>query len=220
VKVGTHELGVALLIVSEDWEEVSRLREPLVAAAYEIVATTSRDVAAGLLQRGLFSAGIIDHRSWDSRFRGSRGEVASLLVLDPVDLHSDRDFAVPDVDDFIERPWSSGELVRRVSLLVGNRRTDEDGSSDDVALRVQAGEVHLGDRTIQLRPREFDVLCLLLARRGEVVSTDLILREAWGPDFGSRNLVEAQISRLRAKLRGTEAEGAIRTIRGVGYLIH
>jgi DNA-binding response OmpR family regulator len=53
-----------------------------------------------------------------------------------------------------------------------------------------------------------------------VVTIDTLLDEVWQPGpNSSRNLVEAQISRLRAKLRGTEAEDLITTVHGVGYLI-
>ena len=64
------------------------------------------------------------------------------------------------------------------------------------------------------------MLRLMLERRGEVLETDTISTQIWGYEtFGSRNFVEAHISRLRAKLLQAGADGVITTVRGIGYVI-
>jgi hypothetical protein len=90
---------------------------------------------------------------------------------------------------------------------------------DGVLVRPTARELVVAGEAIRLRPLECAVLRVLLDHRGEVVGVDTLLNEVWGPERASRNLVEAQISRIRAKLRGTEADGLITTVHGVGYLV-
>ena len=87
-------------------------------------------------------------------------------------------------------------------------------------LDVRAHEVRVGGAPVTTTPREFDVLRLLLERRGEVLTSDVISTQIWGYEtFGSHNFVEAQLSRLRAKLRAAGALDTITTVRGVGYVV-
>jgi DNA-binding response OmpR family regulator len=75
-------------------------------------------------------------------------------------------------------------------------------------------------RPVVLTPKEFAVLRVMLEHRGEVVSTEDLSVSIWGyQTFGSRNFVEAHVSRLRSKLATAGAPGAVTTLRGVGYVI-
>ena len=68
---------------------------------------------------------------------------------------------------------------------------------------------------------EFELLKLLVSRRGTVLATDDIAREIWGyQSAGSANFLQAHVSRLRRKLREAGAEDPISTVRGVGYIVH
>ena len=87
-------------------------------------------------------------------------------------------------------------------------------------MHLRAHEARVDDRVLDLTPKEFAVLRLMLERRGEVLETDTISTQIWGYEtFGSRNFVEAHISRLRAKLLQAGADGVITTVRGIGYVI-
>ncbi len=72
----------------------------------------------------------------------------------------------------------------------------------------------VGERTIPLNPSEFATLQVLLRRRGEVVSADVL-----GGMGDGRQAVEARVSRLRRKLRDAGAGTVVRTRRGLGYTI-
>jgi DNA-binding response OmpR family regulator len=87
-------------------------------------------------------------------------------------------------------------------------------------LDPSAHQVFVGTAEVPLTQREFDLLRDLLDHRGQVLSADDLALRVWGYEtFGSRNFVEAHISRLRRKLRDAGAGDAIRTVRGVGYVI-
>ncbi|MSQ35706.1 MAG: winged helix family transcriptional regulator [Dehalococcoidia bacterium] len=67
---------------------------------------------------------------------------------------------------------------------------------------------------------EFDLLRLLLARRGEVIATDELAPEVRGyRGGGQQNYIETRISRLRSKLRSAGVDGLVENMRGVGYVI-
>ena len=87
-------------------------------------------------------------------------------------------------------------------------------------LDARAHEAFVDGQALDLTPKEFQVLEYLLRHRGEVLSSDALSVVIWGYEtLGSRNFVEAHISRLRAKLRPTSARDLISTVRGVGYVI-
>ncbi len=127
-------------------------------------------------------------------------------------------------DDFVIKPVEIAELGRRVRAILrrttGPRPDDVLHGPHDIRLLLRAHEVYVGGGQIYLTPKEFEVLRVLLSRRGEVVPPDDLSVEIWGYEtFGSRNYVEAHVSRLRSKLSDAGAPGAIQTVRGVGYLI-
>ena len=128
-------------------------------------------------------------------------------------------------DDYVVKPMDAGELNRRVRAVL--RRHLQDGVARDelagpggILMRLRAHEVFVGEQALHLTPKEFSVLRLLLQRRGEVLTTDAISTQIWGHEtFGSRNFVEAHISRLRSKLVGGGATDVLTTVRGVGYVV-
>lgn len=85
---------------------------------------------------------------------------------------------------------------------------------------MRAHTVFVGSDEVDLTPKEFGVLRVLLEHPGEVVAPDDLSREVWGYEtFGSQNFVEAHVSRLRSKLARAGACEVIHTKRGVGYFI-
>ena len=76
-----------------------------------------------------------------------------------------------------------------------------------------------GDRPIELTPKEFEILELLLSHPRQVFPRETIMNRVWGYDyFGDLNVIEVHISSLRGKL-GDHDRQLIRTIRGVGYTL-
>jgi two-component system response regulator RegX3 len=86
-------------------------------------------------------------------------------------------------------------------------------------LDLNRHQMVIGDRTIILTPKEFEILRLLINHAGKVLSTDAILSRAWGPEMiGDPNLIKQYIYRLRQKLEPDPSSPRyLHTIRGVGY---
>ena len=130
-------------------------------------------------------------------------------------------------DDYVVQPVEVVELERRVSAVLrrivsGRERDgrDEIVGPSELRLRARAHQAFVGERLLDLTPKEFAVLRLLLDRRGEVLSSDELSTAIWGYEtFGSRNFVEAHLSRLRSKLKAAGALDVVTTVRGVGYVV-
>ena len=127
-------------------------------------------------------------------------------------------------DDYVVKPFEIAELERRVRAILrrttGPRPDDVLHGPGDIRLLLRAHEAYVGDEQVHLTPKEFEVLRVLLSRRGEVIPPDDLSVEIWGYEtFGSRNYVEAHVSRLRGKLAEMGADGVIGTVRGVGYMV-
>lgn len=87
-----------------------------------------------------------------------------------------------------------------------------------VALDPNRREVTVGGSTIVLTAREFDVLALLMAHAGTVLTRERIAREALGYEYvGDTNNVDVHIAHLRAKIEDAGSTRIIQTVRGVGY---
>ena len=129
-------------------------------------------------------------------------------------------------DDYLGKPFSMRELSARVRALL-RRSTRPVGPAEAApalerrGLRLEPGRhrVTLDETEIVLKPREFDLLALLLAHPGQVLARERILERVWGFDYaGDSRTVDTHVKTLREKL-GDDAERPrwIETVRGVGY---
>ncbi|MEZ4502089.1 MAG: response regulator transcription factor [Dehalococcoidia bacterium] len=127
-------------------------------------------------------------------------------------------------DDYVVEPVEFIELERRIHAVLRRarpeRRPEALEGPEGLVLRPHAHEAFVRGRRLDLTPKEFAILRTLLEGRAHVLSSDELSTSIWGYEtFGSRNFVEAHISRLRAKLRAAGAGEVIETVRGVGYVI-
>ena len=125
-------------------------------------------------------------------------------------------------DDYITKPFGMMELVARVKAVL--RRSDYSQSQadfriDNLYVCPSKHIVQVDDENVTLTLKEFDLLCMLLANRGIVLTRDKILDQIWGYSFdGENRTVDVHIRTLRQKLGS--AGSLIHTIRGVGYKIN
>jgi DNA-binding response OmpR family regulator len=123
-------------------------------------------------------------------------------------------------DDYVTKPFNPRALVARVKAIL--RRTDGTvrlGRPIEVgSLRIdpRRREVVVGERALELRGREFDLLAALARDPGVVLSREALLEDVWGTDFpGETRTVDVHVSELRRKL-GPDGP-AIESVRGIGY---
>jgi DNA-binding response OmpR family regulator len=121
-------------------------------------------------------------------------------------------------DDYIVKPFGLRELVARIRAVSRRSasRRDPDGSLAVGPLRVdlRAHRATLAGAELELTPKEFDLLKLLAAEPGVVVSREQILRDVWQTTwYGSSKTIDVHVASLRRKLGDADW---IQTVRGVG----
>lgn len=139
-----------------------------------------------------------------------------ILMLTARQMEMDKVTALDlGADDYITKPFGVMELQARVNALmrrVGER--DNRLRHQDLVIDPAGRTVYRGDAEISLTYKEFELLCLLVRRRGTVLTRDEILSAVWDYDFtGETRTVDMHIKALRQKL----GEGYITTVRSVGY---
>jgi DNA-binding response OmpR family regulator len=117
-------------------------------------------------------------------------------------------------NDYIVKPFRLAELLARVRAHL--RTTSPTTNGDDVQLELAARRVFIRGDEIELRPKEFDLLALLVSHPGQVMTREHIMEAVWDEHwFGSTKTLDMHISALRKKLG--DASEHIVTLRHVGY---
>jgi len=129
-------------------------------------------------------------------------------------------------DDYVTKPCGVLELLARVAALLRRARRTEDGAALEAVERFGAVEINpasrtvtRGDQPVALSPKEFDLLLMLVRRRGAVVSRLELLKEVWGysADVMTRT-VDIHIAELRRKLEDDPSKPRhILTVWKAGY---
>lgn len=124
-------------------------------------------------------------------------------------------------DDYLVKPFSVSQLEARVRAVM--RRNEADHQIDtlkvgDLVVDVRARAAALNGRSLDLSPKEFDLLRLLVQRSGEVMSKRELLAEVWREPYGgSDHTIDVHLSWLRKKLGETASNPRyIQTVHGVG----
>jgi two-component system copper resistance phosphate regulon response regulator CusR len=129
-------------------------------------------------------------------------------------------------EDYLVKPFAFSELLARVRVIL--RRGDA-GANFKESTRYELADLTLdllkhrasrGADRLDLTPKEFSLLALLIKRTGEVQPRAVIADQVWDMNFDSdTNVVEVAIRRLRAKLDDPYPVKLLHTVRGVGYVL-
>ncbi|MEK5467902.1 response regulator transcription factor [Paenibacillus sp. FSL P2-0089] len=129
-------------------------------------------------------------------------------------------------NDYITKPFQIEELLARVRAalrLASGRRREEAVNllmAEDLELNETTREVKRAGRSIELTPREFDLLVYLLKNKRQVLNREQIMAAVWGYDYyGDTNIVDVYIRYVRKKITLDHQPELIHTVRGVGYVL-
>jgi two-component system OmpR family response regulator len=126
-------------------------------------------------------------------------------------------------DDYLTKPFAFAELLARVQALTrrGQRAAEPTTLSlADLTLDRLTRRVERAGRPIELRPREYALLELLMRHPGKVVSKTMIVSHVWDYSFDTgTNAVDVLVHRLREKIDKGFDVRLLHTVRGVGYVL-
>jgi DNA-binding response OmpR family regulator len=125
-------------------------------------------------------------------------------------------------DDYVTKPIGSRELVARVKAILRRARKEDDPGDrfefGEVTVGFKSHEVFKRGQKLALTALEFGLLRFLIARRGQVVTREEILDEAWGEAVVAYRTIDPHIVHLRKKIEDDPARPVhILSVRGVGY---
>ena len=125
-------------------------------------------------------------------------------------------------DDYLVKPFAFSELLARVRTLLrrGPSRQPEVYSIGTLELDIVHHRASREGGRLDLSPKEFQLLSLLMRRSGEVLSRSLIAEQVWDINFDcDTNVIDVHIRRLRRKVDDPFSSKLIHTMRGVGYVL-
>ena len=215
-----------ILVVDDEANIVELAQMYLEQAGYRVVSAGNGQEALVLAQRQRPALVVLDLMlpgldGWEvcRRLRAESDVPVIMLTARSDDV--DRIVGLElGADDYVTKPFNPRELVARVRAVLRRYqksvRPEQSLTVGELTIDPASREARTGDRLLELRPKEFDLLLALVEHRGIVLSRDQLLDLVWGYDFpGGTRTVDAHISHLRARLDGTSV--VIETLRGIGY---
>ncbi len=219
-----------VLIIEDDERIRSFLKKGLEQAGFTVDAVGEGELGLEMALDPGYAVAVVDLMlpgrdglSIIEEMRG-RGVQTPVLILSARRSVDDRVRGLQQGgDDYLTKPFSFSELLARVRVLA--RRAQLNPAPTELVVadlrldRISRVAWRRGVR-VELTPKEFALLELLMAVPGQPVSRTVILERLWGYFFDPQtNVVDVLVSRVRAKVDRDFEPKRIRTVRGVGYVL-
>ena len=218
-----------ILVIEDEKKAAANLKRGLEENGYVVDIANDGEVGSYLARTGSYELIILDVMlptvdGWSIMSDLRRADTESrVLFLTARDGIQDRVKGLDlGADDYLVKPFAFSELLARIRSI--SRRGPV---REPTVLRVDNLEIDLNrhratraGKTLDLTPKEFLLLSLLVRRAGDVLSRAIIAEQVWNMDFDcDSNVVEVHMRRLRAKVDEPFGCKLIQTIRGVGYVL-
>lgn len=225
--VGTGERPVRVLVVDDEPQIVRMLKRALSYEGFEV--TVARDGLEAIHKASTTKPDLLildwmmpnmDGIEVTRKLRAA-GDVGILMLT----ANSDDEDKVlgleSGADGYLIKPFTVPVLLARIRAILRRKGINFQGTirAGDVMMDRLTRKVEHRDRRIELTPREFDLLEMLVLHPRQVFTREAILNRVWGYDYnGDTNLVDVYIRYLRDKL-GDAERTLIRSVRGIGYAL-
>lgn len=220
-----------VMIVEDDLKTADALKKGLEKEGFSVATARTGEEGFFLLSAEPFDLVVLD---WmlpgrdgvevlkTLRARGIKTPVLFLTARDSVD---DRVLGLESgADDYLVKPFAFSELVARIRSLL--RRTGPADSLKksvaDLVIDLEGRKVSRAGKSIELTPREFDMLAYLLRHSGQTVTREMLARDVWRETSRITpldNVIDVHVAHLRRKVDEGHPVKLIHTIRGVGFVL-
>ncbi|MGN8644780.1 response regulator transcription factor [Gracilibacillus sp. HCP3S3_G5_1] len=221
------------ILIVEDEEKLARVLElELGYEDYQTTVATDGQTAFQLLQENQYDLVLLDIMLPGisgleilRRYRRTNTTTPILLLTARDEVHDKVSGLDLGANDYITKPFQIEELLARVRAQLRqaapiHSQPEQQLTYQDLSIDLQSRDVTRGEETIELTPREYDLLTFLLKNKNQVFTRDQLLDKVWGFDYvGDTNVVDVYIRYIRNKIDKPFQKETILTVRGVGYTI-
>jgi two-component system, OmpR family, response regulator MprA len=223
--------AMRVLIIDDDRALRDALRRALTLAGYDV--TTAEDAERGLdaiaadrPDAVLLDVGLpgVDGLEACRRLRAGRDRTPVLMLTARDAIEHRIDGLDAGADDYLVKPFDTGELKARLRALLRRAGTGEPGAAEPAVAGLRLDPARhgatAGGAFAELTRTEYQLLELFLHHPGQVLTHDVIYDRVWGYDFGpASNALRVYVGYLRRKLAQIGAAPVITTVHGVGYVL-
>ena len=224
------ETAMKILVVEDEAKTASNLKRGLEESGFVIDVAENGEDGSYLAYTGNYDLIVLDvmlpgRDGWtvmaDLRRHGVHTPVLFLTARDAV--HDRVKGLELGADDYLVKPFAFSELLARVRTILRRGAAARKATVLKVADLAVDLERHRATRAggpLDLTPKEFLMLSLLMRRTGDVLSRPLIAEQVWDINFDcDSNVVDVHMRRLRSKVDDPYTAKLIHTVRGIGYVL-
>lgn len=218
-----------ILIVEDEKKTANYLKKGLTEHGFTVdIASEGED---GLHLAGTEAYDLVvldvmlpDRSGWSiiEELRAKGNEVPVIFLSARDEVHDRVRGLELGADDYLVKPFAFSELLARIRIILRRHplQQPEVMRIADLELDLIRHKARREGISLDLTAKEFQLLALLLRRRGEVLTRTTISEQVWGINFDSdTNIVDVAIRRLRKKVDDPFPHKLIHTMRGVGYVL-
>lgn len=218
-----------ILIVEDEKKAASYLKKGLTEHGFSVDIAFNGEDGLHQARTELYDLIILDimlpeKTGWEviEQLRGSGSDVPVIFLSARDGVHDRVHGLELGADDYLVKPFAFSELLARIRIILRRHPQLQPKTIQIEGLELDPVR-HKAWRNgvpLDLTAKEFQLLSLMLRRRGEVLTRTTISEQVWGINFDSdTNIVDVAIRRLRKKIDDPFETKLIHTIRGVGYLL-
>ncbi|WAA12630.1 response regulator transcription factor [Fervidibacillus halotolerans] len=218
---------VTILLVDDDKYILNLVEVHLVEEGYRVYKATDGMQALNLMKEHSFNLAVVDvMMPFMDGFELTKEirkmyDIPIILLTAKDQLEDKEEGFASGTDDYLVKPFEPKELIFRINALL--RRYDK--FDDDTIIGIgrtkidkRSYEVQVGDRTLLLPLKEFELLHYLMSHPRQVLSREQLIEAVWGIDYdGDERTVDVHVKRLRERFSKLTDDFQIRTVRGIGY---
>lgn len=219
-----------VLVVEDDKDICSYLVKGLGQIGYSAEGIDNAEDAISILESINYDTAIIDLMlpglSGEQLIENIRtkGSDIPIIILSAKADTSDKVRGLQvGADDYLTKPFSFTELAARINALhrraIG-KKSETDYKVADLEIDTHKRQVYRDNKLIELRPREYALLEVLMENKGQILPKVIILEHVWSFYFDPQtNVLDVLVHRLRKKIDEPFDKHLIHTVRGVGYVL-
>ncbi|GJE57850.1 MULTISPECIES: response regulator transcription factor [Methylobacterium] len=219
-----------ILLIEDDEATAAFVRSEMAEAGHDVAFAPDGPSGLSLALAGGHDVAIVDRMlpgldglALTRRLRAARVRTPLLFLTTMSGIDDRVEGLEAGADDYLVKPFAFAELLARVNALA--RRPPISAivtvlRAADLEMDLMARTVRRAGRSIDLQPREFQLLEFLMRNAGALVTRRQLLENVWDFHFDPKtNIVETHMSRLRAKVDRDFDCWLIETVRGSGYIL-